>query len=166
MKLYLLEKQLWTEEDFGRMDWHDSQVYGIAFAGDHGEFSLDIDYLFEWVCPTPEMMTDGEMDLSFWLAPCTLTFEQVRDLKINLMVSSWITLQISQISRANPRQPLRSPYPGKKLEYDWLMVTQQGNISFTATSFRQYVRQRPILSDSQVMNLEKRGGIAFGTKIE
>ncbi|MEJ6979425.1 hypothetical protein WG906_03130 [Pedobacter sp. P351] len=48
---YDLENQIWTEQDFDNMGWHDSSIYGIAFGRPY-ELSFDIDYIFKWVEPT------------------------------------------------------------------------------------------------------------------
>lgn len=160
MKDYQLEKYLWTEEDFDQMGWHDSNVYAIAF-GENFELKLDIDYIFQWVHPK-----ENERHFSFWISPCTLIFENVWDLKFNLQTSTEIELEIDDIRRENPQQTKNAAYLIKTTEYDWIIETHQGMISFKAVGYRQYVRRKPIFIDSQMIGLSERGGVSFETEIE
>jgi hypothetical protein len=135
-------------------------VYGIAFSGENYQFSMDIDYLFEWVCPSTEQMENNEMAINFRVAPCTLIFTRVREMRVDLEVPSWIELEIADVRRTNARTY------GVNTHYDRTIETQQGIITFTATGYRQYVRRQPVFSGSNSIDLEQRGGISFGTQLE
>jgi hypothetical protein len=63
IEAYKLEKTLWTDADFERMDWHDNPVHAIAFGPASRELSLDIDYIFKWEQPLP-----GEKHYRFWIS--------------------------------------------------------------------------------------------------
>jgi hypothetical protein len=148
---YQLEKSLWTNNDFELMGWHDSPVYAISFK-DFG-FHLDIDYIFKWVKPEKE-----EIYFKFWISPCTLIFENVSEMKFDFSLSVPSNLIISDITRINEQ-----PTPNSKfIEYDWVIeVFDEGNITFKSTGYQQHVRQTPILTDNQEVDLETRGGISF-----
>jgi hypothetical protein len=130
---YQLEKTLWTGADFELMGWHDARVQAISFGKDY-QLLLDIDYIFEWVYPE-----EGETYFKFWIAPCTLVFENVYSLKFDLEVSVPSELYIDEIKRTNP-----NPTPnGELIEYDWQIESDGGSVTFKATDYNQYVRYTP-----------------------
>lgn len=45
--------------------------------------------------------------------------------------------------------------------YEWAIELQEGKITFKSTGFKQIVRQKPILTESQILTLEERNGISF-----
>src|SRR5688572_3301573 len=70
----------WTEADFEGMSWHDNAVHGLQIrSGPHGSgmLLLDIDYIVEWICPP-------DSPCLFSLAPATLAFQEVYELKVDI----------------------------------------------------------------------------------
>ncbi|HMJ69737.1 MAG TPA: hypothetical protein VK508_12625 [Cyclobacteriaceae bacterium] len=126
MTSYELEKWIWNEDDFTKMGWHDATVYGMKLDGD---LVLDLDYIFQWNQPEVEGFY-----FTFWVAPCTLIFHSATDLSFELTQpiggDRWI--EIDDIDLAE--------HEGRK---KWTIITQQGDISFYAKSFKQLVRRRP-----------------------
>ena len=51
MEQYILEKSIWTQDDFAVMGWHDANIYGMVIEkGEElwqGNLIFDIDYIFE-----------------------------------------------------------------------------------------------------------------------
>jgi hypothetical protein len=73
-----LEKATWTDADFGVMGWHDAALHALAIEPSPpypGRLLVDIDYIVEWIAPSP-----SETTFSFWLCPATLVFDQASDL--------------------------------------------------------------------------------------
>lgn len=155
---YELEKTLWTEDDFENMGWHDSLIYAIGFTPNF-EFTLDIDYIFKWVHPQ-----EDETHFKFWVAPCTLVFENVYDLKFDIEISSPFELEIADITRDSPQKPINAEFIKRETEFSWNIETQQGNITFKAIGYKQYVRKLPVFQESQQIDSEKRGGISLERK--
>jgi hypothetical protein len=151
---YTLEKQLWTDADFDVMGWHDSLVHAISF-GRNDQLVLDIDYIFEWVHPK-----EGETNFKFWIAPCTLIFEDVYNIAFDLEVSVPQDLAIDDIVKSESKVVL-----GDQLteHSSWTIETLNGDISFNATGYKQYVRRQPQLVDAQELDMSSRGGISFST---
>ncbi|WP_192910133.1 hypothetical protein [Mucilaginibacter ginsenosidivorax] len=149
---YPLEKYLFTDADFDNMNWHDCPIHSFCFNDDY-ELSLDIDYIFEWVQPKK-----GSKYYKFWITPCTLVFENVRQVEIELEGQQPI---IDFIQRENPQATIAAEYLGREFEYDWDMVMINGEMTFKSAGFKQYVRQPPILIREQKLELEVRGGISF-----
>lgn len=148
---YELEKLVWSEADFEQMGWHDATIHAFAFAPESYELFLDIDYILQWINPTT---TDGTYQ--FVIAPATLIFESVFDIIIN------IETQVGDCSlQGIERSAERLTPNGKFTEWEWILDTNEGTISFSATGFKQYFRQRPVLGKSQMFTLAERGGINF-----
>lgn len=152
---YILEKAIWTDEDFDIMGWHDANIYALAFENggeDYcGDFVLDIDYIFKWVDPVPP-----EKYFSFWVAPCTLVFKNALQIKIDIDTAMFALegLQISHVTF----ECAKSEMPENR--YDYVIHLQEGQISLQAAGFSQIVRQLPVYGD-QSIELKLRGGISF-----
>jgi hypothetical protein len=155
--MYSLEKTVWSDTDFDEMGWHDAYIHAISFREDF-EFLLDIDYILDWVPPK-----EDEEYYKFWIAPCTLIFENVYDLTLDLPSNVRLALEIDAIVRNNPRQAPNAAYLKKKTEYDWTIELHTGEINFTSVGYTQFIRRSPVLSDRQRFNQNQRGGISFDT---
>ncbi|WP_343667211.1 hypothetical protein [Chitinophaga sp.] len=131
---YTLEKSIWTEADFDTMNWHDVQIYEMAMKGD---LEFDIDYIFKW--NEPEVK--GCM-FTFWIAPCTLVFKQIRNLRFDLDVVRSDAFQIDYIERSGDR---------------WTIVTRNGDISFVSEGYEQFVRQQPTFQYRHFIGIERGG---------
>ncbi|WAC11455.1 hypothetical protein [Dyadobacter pollutisoli] len=141
-------KENWNDADFEKMGWHDCKIYSILSDDSNFRLILDIDYIFEWI-------TDSTSEYyKFLLSPSTLVFHNVWDLKIDLETDGEI--EISDIHRENPRKPKNEEYIDKKTEWDWLIETQSGIISFRSVGFDQYSRDTPVLSEFQSLGLSSR----------
>lgn len=154
-KVFDLEKQIWTGDDFENMSWHDDTIHAISF-GKNSEFLLDIDYIFEWVHPKK-----SERHFKFWIAPCTLVFENVYDLKLDLEVSFDHHRKIDIITKENPQKPTNAEHINRDLEYDWIIETLQGEITLKSVGYKLYVRHQPILINNDELDIETRGGVSF-----
>jgi hypothetical protein len=156
---YKPEKELWTEADFNNMDWHDNTIHAFSFNKER-EFMLDIDYIFKWVHPKP-----GKRYFKFWISPCTLVFENVYNLVFDLEVSEPYHMKIDNISMSNPQRPYNADYIGRELEYEWVVETLNGEITFKSVGYKLYVRSTPILASNDQLEINTRGGISFNTDI-
>ncbi len=148
---FKLDKYIWTEADFDSMNWHDNPVHALTF-GDNYELLLDIDYIFEWVLKGKKYI--------FWIAPCTLVFENVYDLTFDIGPTT-PGLTIDFVTKENPQRPKNSEYINRDTEFDWTIEMQEGTINFKSVGFKQYVRHSPRLLRTQKLTLEERGGLSF-----
>ncbi|EFH85362.1 hypothetical protein [Ktedonobacter racemifer] len=151
MESYSLEKRIWTQDDFEHMGWHDSTIHAMAFVLNEWDIGFDIDYLLQWINPTPP-----ETHFSFWVAPATLIFHNVSDVKCDYDWSHATQLTLQGIKRSDKRQT-----PNGMSEWLWTLDGNEGTIQFFATGYTQYFRRSPLLQESQTLSLEKRGGISF-----
>jgi hypothetical protein len=144
-----------SELDFNTLSWHDNIIYGLRF--DIGDASLgdwrhdlifDIDYIAEWV-------RGGERGVQFRVAPATLTFHEMTDLRVNVdFGDSDCRTAINELSIADitrdavddkQRFPDR-PYYRWRVELNW---PEGGEIAFGARGFTQVLRAAPVLLDEQ-----------------
>jgi hypothetical protein len=151
--LYQLDKSIWTETDFEAMSWHDCYIHALSL-GKQDKLLLDIDYIFKWI------LMKNKKHYQFLIAPCTLIFENVYDIELESLNTPLI---IDNISRDNPQTPKNAEYIGKETEYDWIIETTVGEISFKSVGYKQYIRKQPVLLRSQEIDIDGRGGISFGT---
>jgi hypothetical protein len=148
----LLEKTRWTDADFDHLSWHDNFIHSIHFdAHDfQSELRLEIDHIVQWVKPTPD-------SFAFWIAPASLVFDNVTDLKIDIeFVKSGYQAVIHQVSIHVIE---RVPVPLQKIcrdraYYVWTIETNwpAGEISFGASSFIQTTHAQPVLTEHQQLS--------------
>jgi len=153
---YDLQKLLWTESDYYNMSWHDNHIHALSFQKNN-KFLLDIDYIFKWVHKPHSRY------FKFWITPCTLIFDNVYNMVFDVEISSPHQLIIDKISMINPQRPKNAEYIDRQIEYDWLIETTSGEITFKSVGYDQYIRQPAILSKHQVIDIELRGGVSFNT---
>ena len=150
---YTLEKWLWTEADFEQMGWHDARIYAVAFASEAFELAFDIDYVLQWVQPSEDEF------YRFWVAPATLVFENVHDLKFDL--EPFEAVEIADLRRDDPQPPRNAEFIGRDTEWRWVVETHQGEISLRAIGYKQHIRREPVFGRAQSLDIAARGGYSF-----
>lgn len=130
-------KDIWTDNDFELMGWHDSTLYQIKFLDKNLDFTLYIDYIFEWI--------QIENKFEFLVAPCELVFRNVLNLKVSLEFENYVGIYIDSIKR----KKIGKTPNGKFIYWKYSILTDRGGIEFTATGFEMHLISKPILSKSQ-----------------
>ena len=152
----------YANADFARLSWHDDTLYGLRLeVGDvargdwRSELVLDLDHIVEWVC-VPGRNTCSRV------APATLTFHDVTDLRVAL---DWGDSghrtalgepQIDAITRAafeDQKISLGQPYYRWRIGLNW---PRGGELTFGASGFTQTLRAAPVLLDQQRLPPEGR----------
>ncbi|MDH6309441.1 hypothetical protein M2451_002673 [Dysgonomonas sp. PFB1-18] len=134
-------KLKWCDKDFEQMGWHDSALYSISFPFDDLSLKFDIDYIMEW-----KLMEDPLLS-KFYICPCSLVFKDVLNLRINMDFENNTSIYISEIERKNPTLS-----PNKKSTiWNYIIITDQGDISFTSTGFEQRAIKTPIWNDGYAL---------------
>jgi hypothetical protein len=133
---------VWTDGDFLNMSWHDNQVYSILFGPNEFELSFDLDYILEW------RKDEVENIYRFDVISATLIFKNVYDINCSVFSTEVIILDVE---RENPRSPRNAAYINKEFEYDWRIITTNGEISFTSAGFVQFSRGASIFSEKQAI---------------
>jgi hypothetical protein len=129
------------------MGWHDCPVHAVTATDEANEFVMDIDYILAWVEPKPP-----SAHFSFWISPATLVFSDVWELDIRFE------------NKKNIKEP--TLFDILDLEHDsskraWTFKLSQGEISFVASGFTQYIRRPPRHVQAQWFSVKERGGISF-----
>jgi hypothetical protein len=150
-------------DDFDGFSWHDNIIYGLSLdVGDpdrdtwHCRLVLDIDHIVEWL--------RGEADgMRFRVAPATLTFEDVGDLRIAVDYGdSGGRRNINEMSIAEiVRMPLAHPSERDIPYWRWRIALnwpRGGEIFFAASGFRQDLRAEPVLLAEQRFSSAARPG--------
>jgi len=131
----------WTEDDFDTMGWHDSKIYSINFDMANHRIIFDIDYIFEWI-------KDADSEYyKFSVSPVTLIFNNIWGLKIDL--EPYENIEITDISRDNPQRPGNYEFIKRDIEWDWVIDTICGEITFKSVGFQQIIRKQPIIIKGQ-----------------
>lgn len=133
-------REIWTDADFVDMGWHDAVIYSMSFPQANYAIRFDIDYIFKW-------HWEREAVRGWDVAPCTLEFNNVSDLRVSLNWQTRGDTSIQDITRKNSRL---SPN-GKIMLWDYQIELDVGDLSFTATGYTQTVRKPPIFSPSQAL---------------
>lgn len=161
MEQYILEKSIWTQEDFDNMNWHDANIYGMIIEKqeglENGSLIFDIDYIFEWVHHIAPLEP-----FTFWVAPCTLIFKEVYELRIDVdqQGNTFELFDFDSITMSSKKE-----LDNGCTVYEWLLGLHIGEMQFKSLGFNQIVRKAPIYTNSQVLSLEERGGISFSKQI-
>ncbi len=146
--------------------WHDNLIYGLridAADPDNGlwrsDLVLDIDHILEWL-----RLEDGSF--RFRVAPATLTFHDVTDLRISVAYEgSFAGMNLNELSISEIEQgaPLARERPQAPLLFPWCIKLNhppRGEISFNATGYTQTLRAAPRICDEQRLPLLERSSFA------
>ena len=151
----------YTDADFEQLSWHDCHVWGVAFhAGDvndlASELVFDIDFILDRIAGA-----DGK-PTRFRVAPATLVFEEVTDLRVSLdWGNSGFPLSINPPAIDGIERecvPDRMVYPARRY-YQWQVRFSwppAAEIVFKSVGFSQTLRAEPILSERQSLGFRDR----------
>jgi len=142
MDKYELEKKIWTDDDFEKMGWHDCRIYKIRLTD---KLELDIDYILQWNKPDIE-----GLPFTFWVAPATLVFKNINNIQFEIDTAFDEAVEIEDIELNKS---------GNKIL--WTIITQQGDIEFTADGFTQWIRQEPFFQFGQTISYIERCGFSL-----
>ena len=152
-----------TIED--EVSWHDNLIYAIQICApnpEHGDWRsdlvLDIDHIVEWVCGA-----DGRV--KFRVAPATLVFHDVTDLRVRLDMGGASPLALNELSIDGiTKTPAPPPgLPSSRLYHHWriaLNLPRNGELTFGASGYTRTLRAEPLLLDEQ--RLAARDRPSFG----
>jgi len=142
MDKYELEKKIWTDADFEKMGWHDCRIYKIRLTD---KLELDIDYILQWNKPDIE-----GLPFTFWVAPATLVFKNINDIQFEIDTAFDEAVEIEDIELNKSDNKIQ-----------WIIITQQGDIEFTADGFTQWIRQEPFFQFGQTISYIERYGFSL-----
>ncbi len=143
-----------AERELDPQAWHDCRIWKLEIAA--GDLVLGIDLIVDALC-------GFERDARFKLAPATLTFHSVSDLKIGihwgdsggrLLVHP---LSIAEVVREPfarlPAVPGVPPYHAWRIRLNW---PKGGELAFVASGFTQTLLAEPVVSDKDYLSLSQR----------
>lgn len=148
---FVLEKEIWTDNDLLKMGWQDVQIWSTYADDLKEEYVLDLDYIFKWEEPN-----SNESNFSFWVSKATIVFDGVNGVTVSLS-SKEGAVEVIRLCRENMSQD-------SKL-HEFVFECAQGKISIKSTGFKMYVRSKPVLISGQYFTYQERGGISFDRKM-
>ncbi len=150
-----LTQDVFTDESFESMGWHDCKIHSIAFFPEKYEIAFDVDFILEWVKPSL-----NETHFNLLIAPATLVFHNVNEAKFDLEPFTGVNIDL--VTKYNSRQPKNLAYLNqKKAEWQWHIECREGEISFYSVGFSMFLRKPPEIYPSGFPTSEERGGISF-----
>jgi hypothetical protein len=142
---------------FDGFSWHDNQVHGLRWElGDpergqwHHRLVLDIDHIVEW-------SGAGIGEGRFRVAPASLVFEDVQDLKLSIDWGESGSLRMVNFNHPTIHNIERIPIPDAPPPFQgrtwrWNIhfnAPEGGLIAFIASGFRQTLRTEPVVTEEQ-----------------
>ena len=147
-----------SSSEFAGLSWHDNALYGLRLDigdGSRGDWRsdlvLDIDHIVEWLC-------GADRRVRFRVAPATLTFHDVSDLKIAIDCGDnggQVALHALSIDRIARERLDEQKVCLDRAYYRWRIVLNDppgGSIDLAASDFTQLLRAEPVLRDEQQLS--------------
>jgi hypothetical protein len=151
---YELKQWIWSDVEFENMGWHDCVIHATCFPrGDTFDLVFDIDYILKWIQPIAPSKY-----FSFWVAPATLVFENVADIKFDFATCN--DMEIDSIEREKPSS-LTPNYIYRDKEWLWTISCHRGEIVFRSTGYKQFIRSAPVLTNACSLEFDARGAYCF-----
>ena len=146
--------QVWTDEQFDEMSWHDNCVHALRIVegiNGAGELIFDLDYILEWI--------EAEEGFRFRILPVTLKFREVTDLRISLdYATPTIALGPFSIHAIERKIEQRERYAAQV--WKLLINSPIGEITFESQGFEQRSVGAPQISNGQWLSPAERGHCA------
>jgi hypothetical protein len=143
-----------TEADFDGMSWDGCRIWKLEMVagdgtGELGGLGLGLDLIVDALC-------GFNREARFKLAPASLTFHGVTDLKISVDCGdsgNRLLLQPLSIAAIDRAPAAASGYYLWRIRLGW---PRGGEISFGATGFRQVLLAEPIISETNHLSADRR----------
>jgi hypothetical protein len=124
---------------------HDCHVHGLRWHRDAYAFSLDLEYIAEWIRPA-----EGETSFRFRVAAATLTFESTSDVKVSF---DWTRCAPDAVIDAlDVHEAAPSPNGTPQRLYELNFHSPDAYITLVATRFTLTLHHEPVLCRSQTLD--------------
>ena len=129
-----------SESDAGLDSFHDCHVHGLHWRRDTFSFSMDIQYILEWIEPN-----DGTSGYRFSISEARLRFRDVDDLKVAL---DWSGLALdSQIASIRMLKTRTTPTGALQRYFEIEFADPEAIISLWSTGYELALLHEPVLSN-------------------
>ena len=136
--------------DLDQVGFHDCHVSGVRWDSSGFEVVFELDYIVEWVEPSP-----GERGYRFWVSPAELRFSDVDDFRLEL---AWTGLALDcSIQDLHRREKRTTPNGNVQWRWEFELAVPQGTIALWATGFELRIQRPPTLSATQEFFRRGRG---------
>ena len=142
MSRHLSAGRVLSETEATPESFHDCHVHGVRWHRDSFSFSMDIQYILEWIPPA-----DGVDHYRFSVAEAELTFRSVDELKITMdWTGSALDAQISTIRVLETR---RTPNGALDRHFEIEFSDPDALISLWSTGYELKLLRSPVSSSLQ-----------------
>jgi len=128
------------ESDSRPDSFHDCHVHGLRWKADRFTFTIDLQYIVEWVQPI-----DPSRGYRFWISEARLTFRDVDDLKLSMDWSG--TSLDAQMETIRVLKSRATPAGLSQRNYEVVFSTPEGSISLWSTGYELALLEKPLLSE-------------------
>ena len=143
----------WNIHDYESLSWHDAHVYGFWFENidpENGssDLVLDIDYILKW--------EENSRGFIFTVSQAELTFKNIFGLKMHLDYKTPTIGMSPFMIKGIYRELIKSK--SRYVSYNWKIPVScpVGCIEFEAPTFEQKLVGKPVISESQHLDLTDR----------
>jgi hypothetical protein len=119
--------------------FHDCHVHGLAWQRDYFSFSLDLQYILQWI--PPASATEG---YSFLVADAQLTFQSSAEVRVAM---DWMTSPLdAQIAAVRVLDTRRTPNGAIQRKFEIELADPEGSITLWSTGYEVLLRDEPVIS--------------------
>ena len=142
MSRHLSAGRVLSETDATPESFHDCHVQGVRWHRDSFSFSMDMQYILEWIPPA-----DGASGYRFSISEAELTFRSVDELKITM---DWTgSAPDAQISSIRVLESRRTPNGASQRLFEIEFNDPDALISLWSTGYELTLLRAPVLSRTQ-----------------
>ncbi len=186
---YKLDKLIWTEDDFERINLDSAYVYAYAeqpaklpakywdllpkpLRGSEAEakykanpptnyWGRELVFDVDYYFRRSDLTGQPQQpsDYTNWLSPATLVFEQADIIEMYINYGASI---LRTLKRYQKQPAPEDALPG----WMWLLTADFGSLRLNATGIKLYFRKQPVISDSFALGFAERGGWSFSREVE
>ncbi len=128
-----------SEVDAPLGSFHDCHVHGLAWQRDRFSFSLDLQYILQWM--PPASATAG---YSFLVADAQLTFQSSAEVRVAM---DWMTSALdAQVAAVRVLDTRHTPNGAIQRKFEIEFADPEGGITLWSTGYEVLLLEEPVIS--------------------
>jgi hypothetical protein len=129
-----------SESEAKPESFHDCHVHGLQWRRDRFTFSMDLQYILEWIAPS-----NGSADYRFSISEGRVTFRDVDDLKVSM---DWSGAALdSQIASVRVLRTRTTPNGRLQRHFEIEFAEPEAVISLWSTGYEVNLLREPVVSE-------------------
>ena len=128
-----------SEADAPLDSFHDCHVHGLAWRRDRFSFSLNLQYILEWIPPA-----DATAGYSFLVADAQLTFRSSAEVRVAM---DWMTSALdAQVGAVRVLDTRRTPNGAVQRRFEIEFADPEGAITLWSSGYDVLLLEEPVIS--------------------